>query len=344
MAARLSTDERVQIVSWNAEFANIQEVIRQWKKTFISQPPHKDTIRNVVKRFKETGSVHDRPRSGRSRSVVTEAAIENVRKKLEETSNLSIRVGALELGMSTGSYQRAVVEAGFRRFRPCKVQELSDEDFTRRKEFCLTMLALFNENPSMVDKIVWSDESKFMLNGTVNRHNCCYYAYSNQHQLLPVINSKDGVMVWCGLTSKGLMGPYFFDTSVTGETYVAMLQDFMWPLMKYRGLYFQQDGAPPHYSLIARSWLNEKFPNRWIGRGGPIKWPARSPDLTPPDFFLWGYLKDIVYKKRPSTCDELRSQIEQACAEIGKDMIARACQSVPSRLNRCLELEGRQLT
>ena len=125
------------------------------------------------------------------------------RKMLEENSTLSIRVGALVLGMSNISYWRAVEEAGFRPFRPTKVQELSEDGFVKRQEFCETMLALFDENPRLVDIILWSDESKFMLNGTVNRHNCCYYSYSNQHQLLPIINSKDGVMVWCGLTSKG---------------------------------------------------------------------------------------------------------------------------------------------
>ncbi len=33
--------------------------------------------------------------------------------------------------------------------------------------------------------------------------------------------------------------------------------------------------------------LNKKFPNKWIGRGGPFSWPPRSPDLTPLNFFLW---------------------------------------------------------
>ena len=44
---------------------------------------------------------------------------------------------------------------------------------------------------------------------------------------------------------------------------------------------FQQDGAPAHYSRDVRSFLNEKFPDGWIGRRGPVKWAPRSPDLTP---------------------------------------------------------------
>lgn len=50
-------------------------------------------------------------------------------------------------------------------------------------------------------------------------------------------------------------------------------------------MWFQHDGCPAHFSLVARQKLIEKFSNRWIGRGGSVVWPARSPDLTPLDFF-----------------------------------------------------------
>ncbi|EZA60089.1 hypothetical protein X777_13914, partial [Ooceraea biroi] len=50
---------------------------------------------------------------------------------------------------------------------------------------------------------------------------------------------------------------------------------------------------------FARNILNESFPDRWTGRGGRISWPARSPDLTPLDFFLWRHLKhEVSFPKR----------------------------------------------
>jgi hypothetical protein len=52
-----------------------------------------------------------------------------------------------------------------------------------------------------------------------------------------------------------------------------------------------------HYAVIVHNWLDERFSGRWIGRHDPFEWPARSPDLTPCDFLLWGYLKDIVLLK-----------------------------------------------
>jgi hypothetical protein len=50
----------------------------------------------------------------------------------------------------------------------------------------------------------------------------------------------------------------------------------------------EYDGAPPHYGVIFRKYLDKVFPNRWVGRRVQIESPARSSDLTPLDFFLWG--------------------------------------------------------
>jgi len=49
---------------------------------------------------------------------------------------------------------------------------------------------------------------------------------------------------------------------------------------------FQQDGAPPHFALTVRAYLDHTFPGRWIGRSGPLPWPPHSLDLTPCDFWL----------------------------------------------------------
>ncbi|KAJ4429534.1 hypothetical protein ANN_21703 [Periplaneta americana] len=94
-----------------------------------------------------------------------------------------------------------------------------------------------------------------------------------------------------------IIGPYFFaEKTVTANTYLDMLQLYAVPQLP-DGVIFQQDGAPPHFANMVRTFLDEQFPARWIGRGSPyITWPARSPDLTPPDFFLWGFVKDQVYR------------------------------------------------
>ncbi|KAJ8940181.1 hypothetical protein NQ314_010800 [Rhamnusium bicolor] len=57
--------------------------------------------------------------------------------------------------------------------------------------------------------------------------------------------------------------------------------------LEYRNrMYFQQAGCPAHHACVVRNWLNSKFGQRWIERGGPVLWPPRSPDLTIVDTFL----------------------------------------------------------
>ena len=105
-------------------------------------------------------------------------------------------------------------------------------------------------------------------------------------------------------------------------------------------LFFQHDGAAPHFSLTVRAWLDDHFPDRWIGRRGAIEWPPRSPDLTPPDFFLWGVLKDLVYSEKPRTIAALKDVICNKIAMIELDLCRKVCRSVPSRLQECIEAQG----
>jgi hypothetical protein len=44
-----------------------------------------------------------------------------------------------------------------------------------------------------------------------------------------------------------------------------------------------------------------------ISRGGAIPWPARFPDLSVCDYFIWGYLKSKVYLMKPYDIEELKN-------------------------------------
>lgn len=57
-------------------------------------------------------------------------------------------------------------------------------------------------------------------------------------------------------------------------------------------LLFTQDVDPLHYHHDVTDSLNTHFRNKWISRGGPCRWPARSPYSTPSDFYLWGWAID----------------------------------------------------
>lgn len=104
--------------------------------------------------------------------------------------------------------------------------------------------------------------------------------------------------------------------------------------------WFQQDGAPPHWGLNVQGYLDHTFQNRWIGQGGPTEWPPRSPDLTPLDLFLWGYLKSKVYATPIENLGELQKRIIQQCALMSEEMIQRAFDNVFFRIAYCQEMGG----
>ena len=104
--------------------------------------------------------------------------------------------------------------------------------------------------------------------------------------------------MWYGVWSGGIIRPFFFEGNVTGEAYLSMLGTFLHPQLEDFGLgqlHFQQDGAPAHWALAVRHWLDHHLQDRWIGWDGPIRWPAHLSNITPMAYWLWGHLKSLVY-------------------------------------------------
>lgn len=108
-------------------------------------------------------------------------------------------------------------------------------------------------------------------------------------------------------------------------------------------IWLQQDGAPPHYAREVREFLDETFFERWMGRRGTIEWPPRSPDLTPLDYFLWGHLKNVVYKTKPLDLEDLKRRIENECRRIEEiGCLHNVLNAFPQYLAYCQEVNGRQ--
>ncbi|GFT56341.1 DUF4817 domain-containing protein [Trichonephila clavipes] len=76
-------------------------------------------------------------------------------------------------------------------------------------------------------------------------------------------------------------------------------------------LCFQQDGATCHTARATIDLFKDTFGDRLISRFGPVNWPPRSCDLTPLDYFLWGYVKSLVYADKPQMLDHLEDNIRR---------------------------------
>jgi len=79
------------------------------------------------------------------------------------------------------------------------------------------------------------------------------------------------------------------------------------------------------------------FGDRLISKG---LWPQRSPDLTPPDYFLWGYLNGTVYQNKSRTIDTLKANITKEIQAVTADVLARNFQNMARRVQSCLDANG----
>ncbi|GFX30396.1 putative LOC100569746 [Trichonephila clavipes] len=158
-----------------------------------------------------------------------------------------------------------------------------------------------NENavvPDFHKRILFSDEAHFWLNGYVNTQ---VYVETPLHLL-----------------------------KLTGALYglVESLNNH-----DVQELWFQQDSATCHTARATIDLLKDTFGDRLISRFGPVNWPPRSCDLTPLDYFLWGYVKSLVYADKPQTLDHLEDTIRRVIADIRPQMLEKVIENWTSRLD-----------
>jgi len=79
------------------------------------------------------------------------------------------------------------------------------------------------------------------------------------------------------------------------------------------------------------------FGGSFISKG---LWTPRSPDLTPPDYFLWGYLKGRVYQNKSRTIDALKANITEEIQAVTADVMATTFQNMVRLVQSCLDANG----
>lgn len=172
-----------------------------------------------------------------------------------------------------------------------------------------------------------------------------HWANVNPNFVIQTKNVRgESQMVWAGMIGVNIIGPFFVDERVNTEVYLELLGDFILPRLQElnydpEAIIYQHDGAPAHRSRDAVDWLDENMP-QWIGTNGEIKWPPRSPDLTPLDFFVWPYVKHRVYQMAPETIEDLRECIVNVFDTITPEMLLNVNRKILKRLQLCIAVDG----
>ena len=117
---------------------------------------------------------------------------------------------------------------------------------------------------------------------------------------------------------------------------MALLGRLLMPEIEARNLYdiwFQQDGATCHTARKTMDLLHSRFGEQFISRLGPVDWPPRSCDITPLDFYLWGYVKSKCFMDKRATIEALEANITEVISEIPTEALERVIQ------NWCLRMD-----
>ncbi|GFU02759.1 DUF4817 domain-containing protein [Trichonephila clavipes] len=154
------------------------------------------------------------------------------------------------------------------------------------------------------------------MNGYVNKQNCRIWSEANPQVYVETPLHPENLTVWCTLWAGGIIGPYFFKNDEG-----------------HNELWFQQDGATCHTARSTIDLLRDTFGDRLISRFGPVNLPPRSCDLTPLDYFLWGYVKSLVYADKPQTLDHLEDNIHCVMADIRPQILEKVIENWKSRLD-----------
>lgn len=329
---------------------NSQEAVRLYRETYPARHcPAKGTFAAIHRRLGETGSFAKVSFDCGANRTVRNDVENDILEIVDADPSTSTRRIAADVGISSKTVWNVLHEQLLYPFHVQKVQALSDDDFLPRLQFCRWFLEQCNNDPNFHNSVLFTDECSFSRDGIMNTRNNHRWSHENPHEIAHTRHQQRfSYNVWAGIVDNYLLGPVFLPPRLNGQYYRQFLDEELEalldevPLQIRQNLWFMQDGAPAHFSVAVRDFLNTRFPNHWIGRAGPIAWPPRSPDCNPCDFFLWGHLKDIVYQTPIENAQVLRQRIEHGFHSINETpgIFRRVRQSMIRRSEACVIAQG----
>lgn len=334
---------------------NVAVSLRKWSSAFKNRArPSHNTVKNLVEKFERTGSVKNDidARKNKERTVTTPELIEELDKLTTDEPSISMRRAAQRFNISHSTVHK-VLRKDLKKF-PYKIQtaqRLTEAAKQRRFEFAIEFLDKIEDGTVDLNKIIFTDEAHFWLDGYVNKQNFRIWGTEKPTFVATTPLHPKRVTVWCAVAATGIVGPIFIHENVDADVYEGLLNDYFMPQAAELGWldgkhWFQQDGAPAHCTFENLSILRDVFESRVISRKYPDNfdegffWPGYSPDFSVLDFFFWGYIKDKVYKNAPRTLEELQTAIETRVKEVPVDMLQRAIAAFENRLRMAILTEG----
>ncbi|XP_031329394.1 uncharacterized protein LOC116181049 [Photinus pyralis] len=342
-----TNEERVFMVKTFYSGVSLRRVRDLFAVAFNTRPiPSASTIQKYVEKFENQANISVESESRGGYRQGDDRTEEQVLAMINADPTYSLRQISHETGLCKSRVWMILKKYKYHPYKPQCHQEIFYVDEESRSAFCYEIQERANNDRRFLSSICFTDECTFTLNNEPNVQNTRHWAQENPRLNISTRTQyPQKINIWAGIFNHNIIGPFEIEGNLNSETYLDLLVTKVGPALEdvareNQEIWFQQDGCPAHFGLNVRHFLNNSFPNHWIGRSGTINWPARSPDLAPCDFFLWGHLKSKIYKRRHPDINSLREAIVTECALITNRELANVRNSFYNRLGYCLAQNG----
>lgn len=200
----------------------IQRVCLKFENTYCLMPRHKKVVQ-PNKRIPEHVQVE---------VCAVVAAAENGYNPLDG-EKITVRNIAQRFAIGKSKAGYILKKYGFRAYKKQRHQELRIGDDDRRLTFCGLILEEFDNNPQLLWNICFTDEAKFLLRLAPNWQNDRVWRSSRPTDVLEVHTQYQvKINVWAGMYGTNIIGPFFYEESLTGDKYLQMLQQQIIPAIE----------------------------------------------------------------------------------------------------------------
>lgn len=299
------------------------------------------TVASIVQKFKNTGSIMDRPRSGRPRKLSE--------RSVKYLANLVRRVPHLHSGELASTFQsHGIAEVGARTIRHVLQQNGLPGRVARKKPFLRLRhkkqrldfaSRLASASTSYFYRVVWSDETKVNLFDSDGRRYIRRRVGEDllDKHLVPTVKHGGGsLMLWGCMSAAGVGELVFISDTLNAVKYQEILEEKMIPSARRLvgpDYLFQSDNDPKHKAKSTLAFLKR--------RGIKVlgSWPSQSPDLNPIEN-CWRVLKEAVRRRSPKNLEELKVVCREEWNKISPEYCKKLVDSMPKRLTAVIANKG----
>jgi len=288
------------------------------------------TVKNNLKKLKETGSVEHRKGNGR-KTKVTQTVARAIGQHVHNNSAISTRQLATKIqathniNISHVAVWEHMKKKGYQSSLPIGTPMLTDRHIAMRIAWAQVHL---QDNWT---RTVFTDETAFDL----FRNKVKRWHKSGYRPIRRLPKSRQKVMAWGGISERGKTSLFCFTNIMDGPFYVSILENQLLPAAKEmfgRDWRLQQDNDPKHTSRVAKAFITDN-------RVNVIEWPSNSPDLNPIEN-MWHLVKNNVEKRMPKDTNELTQFMIEEWEAIPQAVVNNLIGSMKHRCELVLAQNG----